>query len=276
MHRDILEAEAIPEAPHHDKKVWRERYRSINDFERHLDVNGTRVVKLFLHLSKEEQRKRFLDRIDDPSKNWKFSDAGLRYGAVEGALRPPLPTATQSALHDPTILLGLRRPKIGARLTDPSRRNIIAPIRGSERWVAGIKSESRPASDRNRWPASYWNWSPASSESAGCVDNHHPNGGWRPFDPLDRSNSARRISHVGAQLSNDRPRSIQEMDQGLHCQRPRSLSISLANSGPSISDGGKYPSASIGSRCLARLRVPSASQRRQRPGPSALMFCLNA
>src|SRR5271170_8436228 len=43
VHRDILENEAIPEAPHHDKKVWRERYRSINDFERHLDVNGTRI-----------------------------------------------------------------------------------------------------------------------------------------------------------------------------------------------------------------------------------------
>ena len=78
VHRDILESEAIPDAPHHDKKVWRERYRSINDFERHLDVNGTRVVKVFLHLSKEEQRKRFLERIDDPQKNWKFSDADLK------------------------------------------------------------------------------------------------------------------------------------------------------------------------------------------------------
>jgi PPK2 family polyphosphate:nucleotide phosphotransferase len=77
VHRDILESEAIPDAPRHDKKVWRERYRSINDFERHLGVNGTRVVKVFLHLSKEEQRKRFLERIDDPHKNWKFSDADL-------------------------------------------------------------------------------------------------------------------------------------------------------------------------------------------------------
>ena len=78
VHPDILESEAIPDAPHHDKKVWRERYRSINDFERHLDVNGTRIVKVFLHLSKEEQRKRFLERIDDPAKNWKFSDADLK------------------------------------------------------------------------------------------------------------------------------------------------------------------------------------------------------
>ena len=78
VHPDILDREAIPDPPHHDKKVWRERYRSINDFERHLDVNGTRVVKIFLHLSKEEQRKRFLERIDDPDKNWKFSDADLK------------------------------------------------------------------------------------------------------------------------------------------------------------------------------------------------------
>jgi len=77
VHPNILESEAIPDAPHRDKKVWRERYRSINDFEWHLDVNGTRIVKVFLHLSKEEQRKRFLERIDDPAKNWKFSDADL-------------------------------------------------------------------------------------------------------------------------------------------------------------------------------------------------------
>jgi PPK2 family polyphosphate:nucleotide phosphotransferase len=78
VHKDILEQEAVPGAPKHDKRVWRERYRSINDFERHLDVNGTRTVKLFLHLSKDEQRKRLLDRIDNPEKNWKFSDADMK------------------------------------------------------------------------------------------------------------------------------------------------------------------------------------------------------
>jgi PPK2 family polyphosphate:nucleotide phosphotransferase len=78
VHPDILDREAIPGAARHDKKVWSERYRSINDFERHLTVNGTRVVKVFLHLSKEEQRQRFLARIDDPKKNWKFSDADLK------------------------------------------------------------------------------------------------------------------------------------------------------------------------------------------------------
>ena len=75
VHRSILHSEAIPDAPHHDSKVWDERYRSILDLERHLHANGTRVVKIFLHLSKEEQRQRFLSRIDEPDKNWKFSAA---------------------------------------------------------------------------------------------------------------------------------------------------------------------------------------------------------
>ena len=78
VHPEILQREAIPEAPRHNKKIWRERYRSINDFERHLHVNGTRIVKFFLHLSKSEQKKRLLERIDDPKKNWKFSDADLK------------------------------------------------------------------------------------------------------------------------------------------------------------------------------------------------------
>ena len=73
-------------------------------------------------------------------------NGGLRYGAMKGALRPPLSTATHSALLDPTVPLALRSPKIHARLTEPPRRNIIAPIRGSECWGAGFKSESRPAS----------------------------------------------------------------------------------------------------------------------------------
>jgi polyphosphate kinase 2 (PPK2 family) len=57
--------------------LWRHRHDDINAFERHLDRKGTRVVKFFLHLSKEEQRRRLLDRLDDPTKNWKFSAADL-------------------------------------------------------------------------------------------------------------------------------------------------------------------------------------------------------
>jgi polyphosphate kinase 2 (PPK2 family) len=78
VHPEDLEREVISDKPHSHKTLWRERYRSINDFEKHLHANGTRVVKLFLHLSKEEQRKRFLERIDDSTKNWKFSDADLK------------------------------------------------------------------------------------------------------------------------------------------------------------------------------------------------------
>ena len=77
VHSDLLYSEAIPDAPHHDSKVWHGRYRSMVDLERHLHVNGTRIVKIFLHLSKEEQRQRFLARIDEPDKNWKFSLADI-------------------------------------------------------------------------------------------------------------------------------------------------------------------------------------------------------
>jgi len=78
VHREMLREEGLTDTPRHDGKLWHDRYRSIRDFERHLSVNGTRIVKLFLHLSKEEQRKRFLARIDDPQKNWKFSLADIR------------------------------------------------------------------------------------------------------------------------------------------------------------------------------------------------------
>ena len=78
VHRHILLGEGLPDPPHHDKKLWHERYRSITNLERHLYVNGTRIIKFFLHLSKEEQRKRFLARIDEPDKNWKFSLADIK------------------------------------------------------------------------------------------------------------------------------------------------------------------------------------------------------
>jgi PPK2 family polyphosphate:nucleotide phosphotransferase len=73
VHRDILRSEAVPDAPGHDAKLWRDRFRSIVDLERHLHANGTRIVKIFLHLSKKEQAERFLARIDEPDKNWKVS-----------------------------------------------------------------------------------------------------------------------------------------------------------------------------------------------------------
>jgi PPK2 family polyphosphate:nucleotide phosphotransferase len=73
VHRELLAGEGLPDQPHRDKDVWKDRYRSIVDLEKHLHANGTRIIKFFLHLSKDEQRKRFLARIDEPEKNWKFS-----------------------------------------------------------------------------------------------------------------------------------------------------------------------------------------------------------
>ena len=63
--------------PKHDADIWQRRYRSILDLERHLSRKGTRIIKIYLHLSKEEQRKRFIDRIEQPDKNWKFSAADI-------------------------------------------------------------------------------------------------------------------------------------------------------------------------------------------------------
>ncbi|NTW56354.1 MAG: polyphosphate kinase 2 family protein [Chlorobiaceae bacterium] len=77
VHPEILAAQRIPNELLNGGKVWENRFKSIVDMENHLYRNGTRIVKFFLHLSKEEQRQRFLRRIDEPSKNWKFSSADV-------------------------------------------------------------------------------------------------------------------------------------------------------------------------------------------------------
>jgi len=73
VHPEILSNQRLPDELPDAQTIWKDRYRSIVDLEEHLHRNGTRIIKFFLHLSKEEQRKRFLERIDDPTKNWKFS-----------------------------------------------------------------------------------------------------------------------------------------------------------------------------------------------------------
>lgn len=78
VHPEIIQAEQIPEDLLDSKTIWEDRYRSIRGLEKHLYCNGTRVIKFFLHLSKEEQRRRFLKRLDDPSKNWKISLADIQ------------------------------------------------------------------------------------------------------------------------------------------------------------------------------------------------------
>ena len=77
VHPEILRSQGLSEELRDEKTIWEERYRSIVDLERQLYRNGTRTVKVFLHLSQEEQRKRFLERIDEPDKNWKFSLADM-------------------------------------------------------------------------------------------------------------------------------------------------------------------------------------------------------
>jgi polyphosphate kinase 2 (PPK2 family) len=73
VHPELLRSQGLSDELLDKKTIWRERYRSIVDLEEHLHRNGTRIIKFFLHLSKAEQRKRFLKRIDEPDKNWKFS-----------------------------------------------------------------------------------------------------------------------------------------------------------------------------------------------------------
>ena len=78
VHPDTLRGQGLPDESLDEKTFWEERYRSIVDLEEHLYRNGTRIIKFYLHLSKEEQRKRFLERIDEPDKNWKFSLADIQ------------------------------------------------------------------------------------------------------------------------------------------------------------------------------------------------------
>ena len=78
VHPELLRNEGVRDEESSHEKFWEARYKSVVQFEKHLHRNDTRIVKFFLHLSKEEQRRRFLERIDDPEKNWKFSEADIK------------------------------------------------------------------------------------------------------------------------------------------------------------------------------------------------------
>jgi PPK2 family polyphosphate:nucleotide phosphotransferase len=75
VHPELLERQNLPDPG--GKTFWERRYRDINAFERHLAGNGTRILKFFLHVSKDEQARRLLERLDQPEKNWKFSPGDL-------------------------------------------------------------------------------------------------------------------------------------------------------------------------------------------------------
>jgi PPK2 family polyphosphate:nucleotide phosphotransferase len=77
VHPELLRSQGLPQELRNEKDIWEQRYESIRDLEKHLYRNGTQTIKVFLHLSYEEQRKRFLERIVESEKNWKFSTADI-------------------------------------------------------------------------------------------------------------------------------------------------------------------------------------------------------
>ncbi len=77
VHPEILQKQQLPDELRDGETIWKDRYRSIVDLEEHLHRNGTRILKFFLHLSKDEQARRFRDRIDEPEKNWKFGSSDV-------------------------------------------------------------------------------------------------------------------------------------------------------------------------------------------------------
>jgi PPK2 family polyphosphate:nucleotide phosphotransferase len=102
VHPEVIAGQRIPGADPSHESLWAGRYRDINAWEQHLHANGTRVVKLFLHLGKEEQRQRFLSRLEDPTKLWKFEPADLaeraHWDAYQGAYAEMLEaTSTEAA-----------------------------------------------------------------------------------------------------------------------------------------------------------------------------------
>jgi PPK2 family polyphosphate:nucleotide phosphotransferase len=149
VHPEFLAAQALPAELLARKDIWESRYRSITDLERHLHRNGTTVVKFFLHVSKAEQRRRFLERIDDPEKNWKFSSSDL----AERALWKRYMVAYEECLsatsteHSPwyvvpadrkkdtrlivsqVVLDTLRRMRLAYPETTPQRRRELLAIR---------------------------------------------------------------------------------------------------------------------------------------------------
>jgi len=82
VHPEYLANENLPEPLADGRRIWKQRYASIGAFEHHMAQNGTKIAKIFLHVSRQEQKKRLLSRIDDPAKNWKFSNADLAERAL--------------------------------------------------------------------------------------------------------------------------------------------------------------------------------------------------
>ena len=95
VHPNILQGQPLPDSVKNDKNIWKKRYEQIRDWEDMLDYNGTHVLKFFLNVSLDEQKKRFLDRIEQPDKNWKFNTGDSK----ERALWPDYMKAYQDAME---------------------------------------------------------------------------------------------------------------------------------------------------------------------------------
>ena len=151
VHPEILAGENLPQDLSDKGTIWRDRYRSIVNLEDHLHRNGTRVIKFFLHLSKEEQRKRFLKRIDDPEKNWKFGADDIKergfwkdyMKAYEACLSatstrtapwyvvPADDKETTQLIVSRVVLDGLKDLKMSYPTSDPERHKELQRIRKS-------------------------------------------------------------------------------------------------------------------------------------------------
>lgn len=95
VHPEYLGGQRLPGLKKVNDKFWQQRYESINDFEKHIARNGCTVLKFFLNVSREEQKKRFLERLDEPEKNWKFSEQDVKERAHWGEYM----TAFEEAIH---------------------------------------------------------------------------------------------------------------------------------------------------------------------------------
>ena len=137
VHAELLARQKLPPKAR-GRDVWKRRYREINDWERYLVDNGIRVVKLFLNLSKEEQRRRFLARIDEPDKNWKFSAADVEERRFWDDY--------QRAFSE---MLSQHEHRVGAVARDPRRPQVVRAARRLGRH-RGRADGDRPRSSRRR------------------------------------------------------------------------------------------------------------------------------
>jgi PPK2 family polyphosphate:nucleotide phosphotransferase len=167
VHPDLLDRQKIPKKLRGGKEFWNQRISDIHAFERHLVRNGTVILKFFLHISKEEQRKRLLARLEEPDKRWKFSMRDVaeralwnKYMAayeemIQGTSRPEAPWYVVPADHKPlarlvvsaTLVealqgLDLQYPKIAGKALDELRK-VEAELRGAESHAPAQKSAKK-------------------------------------------------------------------------------------------------------------------------------------